>query len=51
MDERCRELIYSLLTIDYTKRIEWDEIFTNEWIYDNNINNNIIQKKHRDRHQ
>ena len=44
MDERCRELIYSLLTIDYTKRIEWDEIFTNEWIYDNNINNNIIQK-------
>ena len=29
----CTELISNLLIVDYTKRLEWDELFTNKWIY------------------
>ena len=36
INDKCRELIYNLLIIDYNDRIEWDEIFTNEWIYSEN---------------
>ncbi len=47
INEKCKELIYNLLIIDYKDRIEWDEIFTNEWIYsekeeENNISINEI---------
>lgn len=47
INEKCKELIYNLLIIDYKDRIEWDEIFTNEWIYsekeeENNISINKI---------
>ena len=35
IDEKCKDLIYNLLIIDYKKRLDWDDIFTNEWIYDN----------------
>tara|TARA_Y100000741_G_scaffold341104_1_gene303137 strand:+ start:53 stop:1144 length:1092 start_codon:yes stop_codon:yes gene_type:complete len=40
INEKCKELIYNLLIIDYNDRIEWDEIFTNEWIYSENESNN-----------
>ena len=40
----CKELINNLLIVDYTKRLEWEELFNNKWIYndtnDNNNNNN-----------
>ena len=35
----CKELINNLLVVDYTKRLEWDELFNNKWIY--NTSNNI----------
>lgn len=39
----CKELISDLLIVDYTKRLEWEDIFTNKWIFtplkeDNNMN-------------
>ncbi len=44
IDERCKDLIYSLLVIDYKDRIEWDEIFTNEWIYSDNETSSDVEK-------
>lgn len=43
IDNKCKELIYNLLIIDYNERLDWDDIFTNEWIYNNddNINEEI----------
>ena len=32
----CKELINNLLVVDYNKRLEWDELFNNKWIYNNN---------------
>ena len=29
----CKELINNLLEVDYTKRLDWDDVFTNNWIY------------------
>lgn len=29
----CKELINNLLIVDYTKRLDWDDVFTNNWIY------------------
>ena len=52
----CKELITSLLIVDYNKRLDWNDVFTNNWIFcpidknnennDNNenIDNNIINK-------
>ena len=41
----CKELISDLLIVDYTKRLDWDDIFTNKWIYTPlNENNNINYK-------
>ena len=38
----CKELICDLLIVDYTKRLDWDDIFTNKWIFTPlNENNNI----------
>jgi len=42
----CKELIRDLLIVDYTQRLDWDDIFTNKWICtplneNNNIKNNI----------
>jgi serine/threonine protein kinase len=31
----CKELINNLLIVDYNKRLDWHELFTNKWIYDN----------------
>ena len=39
INEKCKELIYNLLIIDYNKRLDWDDIFVNEWIYDNEVSN------------
>jgi len=33
VSENCKNLIYNLLEIDYKKRLDWEDIFTNEWIY------------------
>ena len=33
VSENCKNLIYKLLEIDYKKRLDWEDIFTNEWIY------------------
>ena len=39
----CKELIRDLLIVDYTQRLDWDDIFTNKWIFtplnENNKNN------------
>ena len=56
----CKELITSLLIVDYNKRLDWNDVFTNNWIFcpndennenndnndnnDNTNNNNIINK-------
>ena len=37
-------MIYNLLIIDYNDRIEWDDIFRNEWIYGENESENNIEK-------
>tara|TARA_B100001564_G_scaffold341926_1_gene337114 strand:+ start:3770 stop:4906 length:1137 start_codon:yes stop_codon:yes gene_type:complete len=29
----CKELINNLLEVDYTKRLDWEDVFTNNWIY------------------
>ena len=29
----CKELINNLLIVDYTKRLDWNDVFTNNWIY------------------
>ena len=29
----CKELIRDLLIVDYTKRLDWNDIFTNKWIF------------------
>jgi len=43
INDKCKELIYNLLVIDYKERMDWNEIFTNEWIYsDNEKKENII---------
>ncbi len=31
--EECKELINSLLIIDYKKRMDWEDVFSNKWIY------------------
>jgi len=33
----CKELISNLLIVDYTKRLEWSEIFSNKWLYESDI--------------
>ena len=33
----CKELISNLLIVDYTKRLEWSEIFSNKWLYETDI--------------
>ena len=45
----CKELISNLLIVDYNKRLDWYDIFTNRWLFsslneENNFNykNNII---------
>lgn len=46
MDSKCKELIYNLLVIDLNKRLDWYDIFTNEWIYNDNIEmNNNLEKE------
>jgi serine/threonine-protein kinase ULK2 len=44
----CKDLIISLLEVDYTKRLDWNDVFTNKWIYnkiehtyDNILENNL----------
>ena len=34
----CKELINNLLIVDYTKRLEWSEIFSNKWLYETDNN-------------
>ena len=31
--DECKELISDLLIVDYTKRMDWNDIFTNNWVY------------------
>lgn len=46
VSENCKNLIYKLLEIDYKKRLDWEDIFTNEWIHnelETIIENKIIE--------
>ena len=36
----CKELINSLLIVDYNKRLDWYELFNNKWIYGDSYNIN-----------
>ena len=47
INDKCKELIYNLLIIDHNKRLDWDDIFRNEWIYGNmeEIINNIDESE------
>ena len=36
----CKELITSLLIVDYNKRLDWNDVFTNNWIFCSNNKNN-----------
>ncbi len=36
IDSECKKLIERLLIVDSTNRLEWDELYENNWIYNNN---------------
>lgn len=44
----CKELINKLLIVDYNKRLDWHELFTNKWIYDNSSIEELDEKKIND---
>ena len=40
IDPECKKLIERLLIVDSNNRLEWDELYENNWIYNNN--NNVL---------
>tara|TARA_Y100000768_G_scaffold385690_1_gene372370 strand:+ start:352 stop:1386 length:1035 start_codon:yes stop_codon:yes gene_type:complete len=40
----CKNLIERLLIVDSHNRLDWDELYKNDWIYNNNNNNNTISE-------
>ena len=41
----CKELISDLLIVDYTKRLDWNELFTNKWLFSTLNDDKINSKK------
>jgi serine/threonine protein kinase len=41
----CKNLIERLLIVDSNNRLEWNELYENNWIYNNNIIREISEKE------
>ncbi len=41
INPECKKLIEKLLIIDYNDRLDWEELYKNNWIYNNKIENKL----------
>ena len=43
IDPECKKLIEKLLIVNSNSRLEWDELYENNWIYNNNVTSEISE--------